>query len=220
MGLAIDQWNVEARPGGWLRLRETSGTGPAVYLHYAYGGPAGQERLDLREVVMRAGSDEPLSARTWRRIPLLQIERALTLTLRLARSAPTAETEEAGRAALALFTEGIAEASLDHLDDYFAATQDATRIYFHPMPSGMLVSDGAEGLPQGRIPQLHAPEGRLTDEFLTDVADVYRWVVATGQAPAPAIAEMSSTPVRTVQRWIYEARKRKILPPARPGRAG
>ncbi|MET8862295.1 helix-turn-helix domain-containing protein [Nonomuraea sp. NPDC004580] len=220
MSLHIDAWNIEARPWGWLRLREISGEGPTVYLHFTYAGPAGKERLDLQEVVMQSGAGEPLSARTWRRIPLSQIEQLLTQTLSLANSAPTQSTAEAGKQALASFrSSDVDPPTLDDLDRYFAATEDATVMYFQPVASGMLVSDGGE-LPPGRVPHLKPPEGRLTDEFLSDVAETYRWVTSTKYPPAPAIAEMTKVPVRTVHRWIYEARKRGILPPARPGRAG
>lgn len=220
VALQVDQWNIEIRPWGWFRLRELSGDGPTVYLHFTYDGPPGQERLDLAEVIMRAGTDEPLSARVLRRVPLVEIEKSLMVLLGLARSAPTDTTAEAGAAALALFTPSDVEPpALTALDAYFETTRDLTRLLFQPMPSGMLVSDGA-AFPPGRVPQLKPPEGRLTDDFLRDVAEVYRWVTLTDRSPAPAISEMCGTPVRTVHRWIYEARKRGILPPARSGRAG
>ncbi len=220
MDLLTDVWDIDVRPGGWLRLRERGG-GPSVYLHFVMGGTTGQERIDLRSVVMLAGSDEALSGRIWRRIPLSQIETALARTLLT--EMPTEKARQGQAQARDAFTAGldafttdaeIKPPSLDTLDEYFEATADIATMFFNPLPSGMLVSEA------GRIPQIKPPEGRLTDDFLKDVADVYRWATDVKQPPGPAIAELADVPVRTVHRWVYEARKRGILPPARSGRAG
>lgn len=68
------------------------------------------------------------------------------------------------------------------------------------------------------------PPGGLTDAFLHDVAVAYRAAVSQGRTdPAVAIAELPSVTygVRTVHSWIYKARKRGLLPPARrDGRSG
>ncbi|MGW5427928.1 hypothetical protein ACWET9_12010 [Streptomyces sp. NPDC004059] len=218
MTLHIDQWAIDVRPWGWIRLRELSDQGPTVYLHYGVVGSQGQERLDLQAVVMRSGSGEALSGRIWRRIPFAEIERALTFTIVNPPSGGTESMERAYTQARESFTEGtegFVPPSLESLEDFFEATEDVALIHFNPMPSGMLVSDD-----EGRLPQIKPPTGRITDDFLQDVADAYRWYADRDQAPAPAIAELSGTPVRTVHRWVYEARKRGILPPARAGRAG
>lgn len=226
MGLGIDQWNVDVRPWGWLRLREESGDGPSVFLHYQLNGPERQERLELQSVVMRSGEDEPLSGRLWRRIPLSQIEEALTVWLvQMPFNAPTESVALNAMQARESFMQGsdlsdIEAPTLDELDRYFDDTEDIATVFFNPIPSGSLVSDGTEGLPAGKIPEIKPPSGRLTDEFLGDVAEAYRWLTDAKRPPAPAISEMSGVPVRTVHRWIYEARKRGILPPARAGRAG
>lgn len=226
MALGIDQWDIEVRPWGWLRLREQSGGGPSVFLRYQLAGPPKQERLELQSVVMQGGTSEALSGRVWRRIPLSQIEEALTSWLvQMPFNAPTEAVARNAAQARESFMSGsdlsdVESPSLDFLDEYFDQTEDLATMFFKPMPSNSLVSDGTEGLPAGKIPQIKAPEGRLTDEFLGDVAEAYRWLTDAKKAPAPAISEMTNVPVRTVHRWIYEARKRNILPPARPGRAG
>lgn len=69
-------------------------------------------------------------------------------------------------------------------------------------------------------PPVTAPDGRITEGFLKSVASAYLWLTSAGLRPAPGIAEMAGVPVRTVHRWVSDARKRGILPPARPGRAG
>lgn len=217
MTFQIDAWGIDVRPWGWLRLREVSEQGPTVYLHYEVVGSEGQERLDLQSVVMRSGSGEALSGRVWRRIPFAEIERSLTIAL--VNPPPiehfTGERHDQLRRIFADGVEGIVAPALDSLEDFFKATEDLTPIYFNPVPSGMLVAED-----HGRLPQISPPEGRITDDFLQDVAEAYRWYASREKAPAPSIAEMSGAPVRTVHRWIYEARKRGILPPARTGRAG
>jgi hypothetical protein len=198
-------WVVEARPGGWVRLKETDG--PSVYLHFQTEGDAGQERFSLKTAVMKAGSDDVLSGRSWRRVPLLDVERFIAMDrVRVALTFPCNEAPPA---------------VLEELDAYF----DAGELPGHPsetgyISSGMLISEAPEQAQAGKLPALRAPEGRLTDDFLQDVARAYRWYTDAKQAPAPAIAEQAGVPVRRVHRWVSDARKRGILPPARPGRAG
>lgn len=87
------------------------------------------------------------------------------------------------------------------------------------------------GVPQAPMPrprrrepaeqeiQLAAPEDGLTDTFLTDLARAYDQAVRQRTPPATAIAEATGFPRRTVESWIYKARKRGLMPPAaRKGR--
>lgn len=204
MALAIGEWHIEFRPWGWVRLREDGG-GPAVYLRYELSKAGKHTRLDLQSVVIRAGEDDDaLSARTWRRIPFSSVETYLTLTN--AGDIITAHCD-------------VESPSLAALDQYFDETK-AFSTFSVTEPSERLISDGADDEPRRPMPQVKPPEGRLTNEFLEDVADAYRWFTDARKAPAPAISEAANVPVRTVHRWIYEARKRGILPPARAGRAG
>ncbi len=54
----------------------------------------------------------------------------------------------------------------------------------------------------------------LTDGFLQDVARAYQNAVAHGERPNVALANQSGHPKRTIERWVYQARKRGLLPPA------
>ncbi|WP_151477747.1 hypothetical protein [Streptomyces albicerus] len=205
-------WNIDVRPGGWIRFSEEGG--PRVYLKFELTGPTDRERIDLKTAVVQAGEDEVLSGRTWRRIPMTEIEQALNRTL-LMRNAPTDSIGEAVAQSRQVFTErGSGPTPLETLDEYFERTKDITPMYFNPMPSGMLGSD------TGKLPRIKAPEGRLTDDFLKDVAEAYLWCTKAGVPPAPSLAELTDVPVRRVHRWVADARKRGFLPPARPGRAG
>lgn len=64
------------------------------------------------------------------------------------------------------------------------------------------------------------PTEGLSDEFLRSVARAYTAAVMRGERPNKAIAEQTGYPVKTVQRWVYLARKSKIMPPGQKGRAG
>lgn len=63
---------------------------------------------------------------------------------------------------------------------------------------------------------------RLTDEFLEDVAKVYRAALEAGDAaPRRAVQEwQKGAPSQTAARWVAEARRRGFLGETRPGRAG
>lgn len=67
--------------------------------------------------------------------------------------------------------------------------------------------------------QLARPQTRrLPDTFYMKVANAYTSAVQAGLNPRKALAEASNTPADTVARWIREARRRRYLPPAEPGR--
>lgn len=56
----------------------------------------------------------------------------------------------------------------------------------------------------------------ITHDFLTQIAKRYQAHVQAGRMPAPAIAHEDHVPVRTVHRWVYEARKLGLLPKGTP----
>lgn len=63
-------------------------------------------------------------------------------------------------------------------------------------------------------PELAAPEHGLTDAFLADVGRAYRAAVARRMSPAKTLSQLTGVDQRTVQSWVYKARKRGIMPPA------
>ena len=69
-------------------------------------------------------------------------------------------------------------------------------------------------------PPLSAPDDGLTDEFFEQVRAAYDAAVDGGRPPAPTLAVQARVPTRTVHRWVYLARKRGIMAPGKPGRAG
>lgn len=76
----------------------------------------------------------------------------------------------------------------------------------------------------GRHGEARAPLGRPGTEdsevFYARVARAYGDYATETTAPAKAMAAEAGVPVTTVHRWIREARRRGLLPPARKGRAG
>lgn len=203
--LTLNSWNVDFWPGGWVRAVDE--TGATVVLRLL---PQGEGRtVTLRAQVALMTSSKPVTARMWRDVPIAAIEQhvmqwALFKDLRPHYEAMLQPAE----------IEGL---SAEKIDRYF---QKAA-----PLPIGShlftdtLVSD--EGEPRADFKLIERPlDGRLTDEFLENLAEVYRWAVESGKPPAPLIAELSKSSVRTVHGWVSEARKRGFLPPAVKGKAG
>ena len=127
------------------------------------------------------------------------------------------------------------------------ATRTVTPEALHRFPLGRLVEDAAlmASRPSDEVPrsverwesidQIRAeraavaahhrqrPNGRkrkaLTDEFLSEVAAVYRQHVATGK-PSKAVEEQFHYTAASARRVVREARLRGFLGPAHPGRGG
>lgn len=198
--LKFNSWNVEYRPGGWIRAQDA--TGVTVFLRALPVGDGAARRYRVHMALM--SSDEPITARKWRDVPFGDIE----LHVMAAASVSDEFRDSMDRPPEVEFT------SLDALQDYFNRT--------HFEMSGMIAGDVLidENAPGHMFRLVRPPDGRLTDEFLQNLADMYRWLVGTDRAPAPAIAESAGVPVRTVHRWVSEARKRGFLPPGIKGKAG
>ena len=64
------------------------------------------------------------------------------------------------------------------------------------------------------------PVDGLTDDFLGNVARAYVAAVARGERPNVAISEQTGYPLKSVQRWVYTARQRGIMPRGSKGRPG
>ncbi len=65
-----------------------------------------------------------------------------------------------------------------------------------------------------------SPAAGITDDFLRTVASAYGAAVARGERPNKALAAQSNSPQRTVERWVYLARKGGFLAPTQQGRIG
>lgn len=58
------------------------------------------------------------------------------------------------------------------------------------------------------------------DAFYDSIATAYRSLVATTSKPVSELADANDVPVTTAQRWVKEARRRGLLAPGHPGKAG
>ncbi len=64
------------------------------------------------------------------------------------------------------------------------------------------------------------PEG-LTDNFLDQVRRAYYAAIGSGTRPlVPALAKSAGVSPRTIERWVYEARRRGVMPPGQRGARG
>ena len=52
------------------------------------------------------------------------------------------------------------------------------------------------------------------------MATAYRHLAATSSRPVGELADANDVPVSTAQRWVKEARRRGLLAPGHPGKAG
>lgn len=60
----------------------------------------------------------------------------------------------------------------------------------------------------------------LDEDFFAELARIYLYATTQTRAPAKLIADEIGVPVKTVHRWVREARLAGALPPARKGAAG
>lgn len=98
--------------------------------------------------------------------------------------------------------------------DSFLAQEDGNERMQAPYPKDLVTitdEDDAEGWP---VELSLPPDGRLTDEFLHDVAVAYEAAIRQRLPPANELAKAANVSPRTVHRWVYTARKRGVMPPA------
>lgn len=58
------------------------------------------------------------------------------------------------------------------------------------------------------------------DAFYEVVGKAYQALAGASTKPVADLAAANDVPVTTAQRWVREARRRRKLPPGRPGKAG
>lgn len=97
-----------------------------------------------------------------------------------------------------------------------AAVFTADEMRGHAAMMRALALMGNDALPD---PLAALPEGGQSQEFLALVARQYEALEGQhGPATSEAMAKLNGRPASTVRRWIAQARKAKLLPPAMPGR--
>lgn len=185
-------WDLTFAPEGWVRIRSIEG-GPVAYLQLRLSGKDVSSRFNVHATLM--ADDEPIGARAWRRVPFDWVEE-------LANQEP--------RRSILLKKSAAGAPAMSALEAYFAQE--------HALEVSLTIDNEQDDSYEPE--PLSKPEGKLTDAFLRDLAVSYRALTARKIPPAPALADQTGAPVRTVHRWVSEARARGFLPPARKGRAG
>lgn len=112
--------------------------------------------------------------------------------------------------------------------DRLAATFQAGRLsleqaafMFEPLTAEQVAEHNINRVLRPRSLRLAIPKARrYPDSFYERLAEVYGTLAAEGRRPAAAIAEANGVPVTQVHGWIKEARRRGVLSPGRPGKAG
>jgi hypothetical protein len=104
----------------------------------------------------------------------------------------------------------------EHADPY-----EALKLHFPPtwVDGAATRHEAEEEEPAFELTPISAAAG-LTDQFLRDVARAYSDARSRGLSPNVALAEQAQAAKRTVEKWVWLARKKGYLPPTRPGRVG
>jgi hypothetical protein len=189
--------------GGWVRLQakdELSTGFRGTVLPQLLPDETFQGRLTVHQAFM--AGHVPISPRTWRQVPMAEIESVARKpdqaeVLRRPADRPLAPAEELGR----YFKEIEPQfgSATSHVPDIPRLSQFEVPIIPGPVQA--------------------PPKWWITDEFLVHVASAYAQVVGE-DSPAMVIAEQAKVRIQAVHGWITQGRKRGHLPPGRPGRAG
>ena len=192
----------------WIRAKGTD-EDTTVYLRVRETEEGEPSRLNVHFAAM--ASEKPISVHVWRFVPFEHIEQHAN--------------EKNHRRALELEpSEFGGGPTLDDLDSYFVNESGEAWQPSHTVSlRDGTAAHGARGVQKRQTKEpapLAHPGRRISDDFLRELATMYRWLVEQGRPPAPEIAKQTGAPVGTVRRWIANARQREFLPPGRVGRAG
>lgn len=195
--------------GGWVRVADAGMPGP-LYVRLL---PDERGRLRIRELYLEA-EDGPIRGEHLRGLPLHVLEAICNED----RSDVLNRLEVPGP--------DLSRAASYHATSWGRKVEHwvADSWWAQVAGSGVPQAPRARKRPRRTPPlppqPLKAPDEGLTDAFLRTVAASYADAVRRGLAPAPTLAEEARVSHRTVHRWVYEARKRGIMPPGKQGRVG
>lgn len=131
------------------------------------------------------------------RLHLVEMHVAGRLSAEVLRSIPVGRIEAAANA---------------QLHPSAASPFEGERLWSEPWPE-----PDAAALPPGLW---RDAAGGYPDAFYDAVAVVYRQRAAASHRPVADMAGANGVPLTTAQRWVKEARRRGLLAPGRPGKAG
>jgi hypothetical protein len=209
---------------GWVRYAADGG--PVAYLRFM---PDERGRYLLRELVLDSEGGAPVTTAAVQRLPLAQVEAFVNgdaatravLDARRALVAPVGGPADGSNVAVLASHYATTYGRTDPTTNWCAAAQAAT---YDDAPRKVR-RRAAPAAPRAEIDRdyhLDGPPGAdgLTLNFLTRVARAYVAALARGEAPNQTIARDVTTSPRTVERWVYVARQRGIMPPGRKGARG
>jgi hypothetical protein len=211
---------LTAGNAGWVRCAVD---GRVLYLRLC---PDARGRWVVREMVLDASEGDAITPRAMVKLPLASIESFVntdTPTRDYLRDHVDTGSPVGGPASggsnVAVLVSHFATTfgpKTDPARNWAAAAQEST------MPGAQRVR---KQRPPRRVPpdtsyRLSAPTAGLTPEFLGNVGRAYAAAVARGEAPNKTLASDAMVPIRSIERWVYLARKSGIMPPARKGSRG
>lgn len=213
---------------GWVAVDDVGLPGP-LYVRVA---PQPDGRLRLVELYLDASqSGSPLAGDDLRQLPIGRIEglvndNADAVRARLGLPAPDLSTL-ASYYGYTFGDLGREIESRDWVGLSFACQfdQDAYAEPLSELPSFARPSKQARAWDGVREVEsdfrlTSGPADGLTDAFLNDVRRAYAAALARGERPNVSIAEQTGAPLKTVQRWVWIARQRGIMPRGRRGVPG
>jgi hypothetical protein len=194
--------------GGWFRTDSDEFPGPLYVRVQDVDG-----RMQATELYVD-GRGEPLSRRSLRSLNLAPIEAWATEVASTPAGAARMQAAGPDLSRLAShFATGFGSQARHWVADSLRAQYDDSDVPQAPMARERRSGEEEQPL------RLSPPEdGRLTDDFLRQVADAYHRAIQRQIPPAAALADQAGVSPRTVHRWVYTARKRGILPATRRGR--
>jgi len=187
--------------GGWYRVDGGLGLPGRVYFRVQEV----EGHLRMTELYLD-GRGTPLSARALREFPVQGLEH-WAASMRERVDLLHAIGPDLSRLA-AYFSASFGKAQHWVADSFRAQYDPGVRQARMPRET----FDEESDLPEVAI-ELPA-DGRLSDQFLSEVARAYELAVKRREAPAKAIARAADVSPRTVHRWVYTARKRGLMEPA------
>lgn len=197
--------------GGWVRVEDADLPGP-LYLRFAQDDA---RRWRVREFYLDGSDGRFIEAAD------LQVKLSSLTTLivdgpgrdALARKAAFAAPDLSALASY--YNHSFGSQARHWVAESFRAQMRGDDITKTDTPS-----TGTE-INRSRVAPLKQPTEGLTDDFLRHVAAAYAEAVRQGKRPVSReLAAQADVSHRTVNNWVYIARKRGLMDPGRPGRIG
>jgi len=195
--------------GGWCAYDSRTGD-PAVLIRFEPVAGADRTkppRLVAREV--RIVAEEGWRADDLRALPLGRAEALANSPAFRDRVLQTIRFESQIRADVEVATEEWLREVMPHTDPKLLARGKLKLEFHHP---------DRQVARRKRIDQIRRKVDR--DTFYRSVANRYAQLAQSERAPAQVLAAEEGVKPATVHKWVKEARRRGLLGPGRPGRAG